>query len=534
MLKKPPSRNQRTKGIRVKHILQIAVLLGVCFWLVYQLKHSYDKKAALAEKDAKTSIGTQTESELLKLGRKDLPHKEVTTNVKQEEEEEEEAVGEEEEKHEVEDQKHEEEEREEEDPKHEVEEIEEEGQNHEAEEQEELENKNEDAEDEGKGAGDDEVDENDLERKEGGADGDEDPVDEEKEREDEGDEKDGDRIENEEREDRAENENSSDDQDNEGGDKNAHEAREEHYKGDDASSAVTHDTQVISTETDKVSSETSNETSETSEVADGNQHNLRLVDGRTAENATLSVAASEEKLEGNASNPVTSSLLDANVKIQSSDLPEADNNSTIVSTEASNNLPEANQATTSYQLNGTETVSEAAHAQNTTVDGMTTREGITGQTLVVEQTNVTVSGNDQSDSNSTVLKSDGTAEGEDRSSMIKETTDSTKNEDASKNVVSKNEDATENVELKNEDATKNVESKNENATKNEESNGSSESGRTDENSESTNGTEDAVQHDPIDSSDSHISEDEKEARTDLDTLPEIQTVGDENGEAAAE
>lgn len=510
MLKKPPSRNQRTKGIRVKHILQIAVLLGVCFWLVYQLKHSYDKKAALAEKDAKTSIGTQTESELLKLGRKDLPHKEVTTNVKQEEEEEEEAVGEEEEKHEVEDEKHEEEEREEEDPKHEVEEIEEEGQNHEAEEQEELENKNEDAEDEGKGAGDDEVDEIDLERKEGGADGDEDPVDEEKEREDEGDEKDGDRIENDEREDRAENENSSDDQDNEGGDKNAHEAREEHYKGDDASSAVTHDTQVISTETDKVSSESSNETSETS--ADGNQHNLRLVDGRTAENATLSVAASEEKLEGNASNPVTSSLLDANVKIQSSDLPEADNNSTIVSTEASNNLPEVNQATTSYQPNGTETVPESAHSQNATVDGMTTREGITGQTLVVEQTNATVSGNDQSDSNSTVLRSDGTAEGEDRSSMIKETTDSTKNEDA----------------------TKNVESKNENATKNEESNGSSESGRTDENSESTNGMEDAVQHDPIDSSDSHISEDEKEARTDLDTLPEIQTVGDENGEAAAE
>lgn len=515
MLKKPPSRNQRAKGIRVKHILQIAVLLGVCFWLVYQLKHSHDKKAALAEKDAKTSIGTQTESELLKLGRKDLPHKEVTTNVKQEEEEEEEAVGEEEEKHEVEDEKHEEEEeREEEDPKHEVEEIEEEGQNHEAEEQDELENKNEDAEDEGKGAGDDEVDENDLERKEGGVDHNEDPVDEEKEREDEGDEKDGDRIENEEREDRAENENSSDDQDNEGGDKNAHEAREEHYKGDDASSAVTHDTQVISTETGKVSSESSNETSETSEEVDGNQHNLRLVDGRMAENATLSVAASEEKLEGSSSNPVASSLLDANVKIQSSDLPEADNNSTIVSTEASNNVPEVNQATTSYQPNGTETVSESAHSQNATVDGMTTREGVTGQTLVVEQTNGTVSGNDQSDSDSTVLRSDGTAEGEDssRSSTIKETTDSTKNEGA----------------------TKNVESKNENATKNEESNGSSESGQTDESSESTNGTEDAVQHDPIDSSDSRISEDEKEARTDLDTLPEIQTVGDENGEAAAE
>jgi hypothetical protein len=67
-------------------------------------------------------------------------------------------------------------------------------------------------------------------------------------------EKDGDKD-GEEREKQEEHENSSDDQDNDTHDKNAHEAREENYKGDDASSAVAHDNQVISTETEKVSSE---------------------------------------------------------------------------------------------------------------------------------------------------------------------------------------------------------------------------------------------------------------------------------------
>ncbi|KAM5550920.1 cilia- and flagella-associated protein 251 [Rosa sericea] len=529
MLKKLPSRNHRTKRIKVKHILQIALLLGVCFWLLYQLKHSHDKKVALDEKAAKASIRSLSEGELLKLGRKDLPHKDVSKNVKQEEEEEEETVGDEEEKHEVEG-------REEEDQKHEVEEREEEDLKHDVEEQEEEESKNDDTEDEG-GAGDDEIDENEQERKEGKIDHEEDILDEEKEREDEGDEKDGDRNEREEREGRAENENSSDDQDNDGGDKNAHEAQEEHYKGDDASSAVTHDAQVISTETEKVSSESGNENSGSSslekeiksnyaEDVNGNQNNSRLLDGSTAENGTVSVAASEEKVDENLSNPVDSSVLNATMKVQSDDIPEADNNSTNLSTESSNNSLEVNQA------NGTETVSVSAHSQNGTLDGMTTREGIAGETLVVEQTNNTISDNYHSDSNSTVssnkvesnvsekiARSNGTAQLEDdsRSSTINESMDAAKNE-----------------ELKNEDANKNEETKNEEATKNKELNGTSESGKTGNSSDSRNGAEDAVQHDPIDSSDSLVSEDKKEARTDLDTSPEMKTEGNENGQAAAE
>ncbi|KAM2989370.1 hypothetical protein FF2_003360 [Malus domestica] len=559
MIKRAPSRNQRTKGIKVKHVLQICLLLGVCFWLIYQVKHSHDKKVALDKKDKKTSTRSLSEGELLKLGRKDLPKLEVPKNEKQEEEDEVEAAGEEHEKHQVdvheeedpkheveaheeEDQKHEGEEREEEDQKHEVGEQEEEDPKgkqeeedlkHEAEEQEEEENKNEETEDEGRGAGDDEIDENEQEGNEGEVEHDEDFVDEEKEREDDGNEKDGEKNDGEEREDQEEHDSSSDDQDNETHDKNAHEAREENYKGDDASSAVAHE--VTSTETEKVSSENLNENPETTVLE---KDNSTMVEDRMAENGTiLNVGASEEKANGNMANPAESSLLHEKVKTQSNDEPEAWNNSTmvsaeandnstIVSTEASNNPTETNQASGSYQQNGTEIVSESAHSENATVDGMGTGESVTILTMVMEQANNTASQNNESDSNSTIstkienadgalgesssfsntvatnvseniLRSDGTAEteGGSRSSSLKEATD---------------------------------------AVQNEESNGTSESDRTDEGSDSTNGTQDATQRDPIDSSDSHITQDKKEDLTDLTTLPEITTEGDENGEAAAE
>ncbi|KAH0977757.1 hypothetical protein GBA52_027476 [Prunus armeniaca] len=531
MIKRTHSRNQKTKGVRVKHFLQICLLLGVCFWLIYQVKHSHDKKAALAEKNAKSSIKNLSDGELLKLGRKDLPHQEVIKNEKQQEEEEEETAGEEEEKHlvevreeedqkhevdereeedqkhevgerEEEDQKHEVDEREEEDQKHEVDEREEEDPKHEAEEQEEEEAKNEDIEDEGRGAGDDEIDENEQEKKEGEADHDEDIVDEEKEREDEGNEKDGDKNESEEREHQAENENSLDDQDNDTHDNNAHEAREENYKGDDASSAVTHDTQ--------------NSEASALEKDIKSNDNSRMVDGVMAENGTsLNVTASEEKVNDAMSNPVDSSLLNATVKTQSNALPEARNNST-----------EINGATDSYQQNVTETVSESVHSQNETLDGTTTGEGMTIQTLVVEQANNTASQNNQSDSNSTIstkIESADGVSGESSNSSKKVETD------VSENIL--RSDGT--AETENGSSSPTIKEITD-TSHNEESNGTSESGRTDEGSDPTNVTEDVVQHDPIDSSDSHIAEAEKEARTDLDTLPEIKTEGDENGEAAAE
>ncbi|KAL9327962.1 hypothetical protein ACSQ67_002965 [Phaseolus vulgaris] len=72
MTKRLPSRNNRTRGIKVKRILQIILLLCFCSWLIYQVKHSRDKKNKFVEDDAKGSVGTQTVYPTPKLGRKDL------------------------------------------------------------------------------------------------------------------------------------------------------------------------------------------------------------------------------------------------------------------------------------------------------------------------------------------------------------------------------------------------------------------------------------------------------------------------------
>ncbi|KAH1164495.1 hypothetical protein AAZX31_01G226200 [Glycine max] len=146
MIKQSSSRNNRSKGIKVKHVLQIILLLGVCFWLIYQVKHSHDKKKEFHENDAKVH-------------------------------EEDENILEDEDKHEH--NEHEE------------------GNEHESEEkgykrgvrgggdeQEEVENKNNEVEDERSG-GDDEIDENDQEQSAVDTDRDEEFMDEEKEKEEE-------------------------------------------------------------------------------------------------------------------------------------------------------------------------------------------------------------------------------------------------------------------------------------------------------------------------------------------------------------
>ncbi|KAG2695997.1 hypothetical protein I3843_07G038800 [Carya illinoinensis] len=65
MFRSSPRRNQRSKGFKVKHALQICLLLGVSIWLLYQLRNSRDKKASFGE-------GNKSVSEIAKLGRKDL------------------------------------------------------------------------------------------------------------------------------------------------------------------------------------------------------------------------------------------------------------------------------------------------------------------------------------------------------------------------------------------------------------------------------------------------------------------------------
>lgn len=242
-MKKPSSRSQRgSKGIKGKHVLQICVLLGVCIWLIYQVKYSHDKKKEFYEKDGeKSSVVSEREDGLVKLGRKDLLpgyHNNQNENEKRvEEDEDEEEInhgGEEKEsKSKVENGNHEEEEKEEEE---EVVEEDEEDKNKQGEEvvdEDEEENKHEE----------DEIDEQDQSKTGGDTDKDDELLEEEKE---------GGSNERDEKE----KENNRVDEI----DMTVDEAREEHYKADDASSAVSHESRILKTEKLKESSGNSTET----------------------------------------------------------------------------------------------------------------------------------------------------------------------------------------------------------------------------------------------------------------------------------
>lgn len=526
MFKRSPSRNNRSKGFRVRHVLQICLLIGVCFWLIYQVKHSHDKKKEFDKNDVKTSIRKSDDDGSIKLGRKGLhPDEDITKTQKLEEEE---ISGEEEDKHE-------DEEQEEEQNKHEVEE------------QEEEENKNGEVEEEGRGGGDDEIDENDQERKEGEGDHDEDFIDEEKEREE-------DERESEDKESQVEDENSSEDQDNDGGSRNTHEAREEHYKADDASSAVTHDghdTQTISTETQNVSSENSNEKAGTnnlemqkksSDTEDVNWHENEselTVKGGTDGNGTSNIVAGEQKIHNDSADNVDGQVVST---LQSNGQQEAGNNSiqvgekasngsTVVTAELSQNVTErSNEMSDSSLQNGTESVSYSGHPQNVTMGGTTTGESKNVDTLLLGETNNSsvASKDNESSINSTI--SSGIDDPSEASGQFLDSSNKLKPDGDVSGKISSS-DGTAGVE---EGYRLSVMKGNTDATQNEKSDNESESNGTNESSDSMNGMEDSIQHDPIDSSDTHISQDEKEVRTDLGTLPEIRTERDESEEATAE
>ncbi|KAJ7965903.1 dentin sialophosphoprotein-like [Quillaja saponaria] len=70
------SRNQRSKGFKVKHTLQICVSIAICIWLLYQLKQYHDNKTyekASAKISEKVDVGHE-----IKFGRKGL-HPPMTT-----------------------------------------------------------------------------------------------------------------------------------------------------------------------------------------------------------------------------------------------------------------------------------------------------------------------------------------------------------------------------------------------------------------------------------------------------------------------
>ncbi|KAG2691927.1 hypothetical protein I3760_08G028700 [Carya illinoinensis] len=72
MLKQSPSRNQRSRSFKVKHAIQVCLLLAICIWLLYQVKHSHERKKASEENSRKVSEKFLGGHEIIKLGRKDL------------------------------------------------------------------------------------------------------------------------------------------------------------------------------------------------------------------------------------------------------------------------------------------------------------------------------------------------------------------------------------------------------------------------------------------------------------------------------
>ncbi|KAG8645735.1 cilia- and flagella-associated protein 251 [Manihot esculenta] len=600
MIKRAPSRNARTRGFKVKHVLQICLLLGVCFWLIYQLKHSHDKKKELDEYEAQISVRTQSDVGISNLGRKGLhPRVQELSKDKKHEEEDDEETTVDEEVNKMEENKHEqkqvegeakyeedereegtkhiEEEQEEEGTKHEEEEQEEEGTKHEEEEREEG-NKHEDdeqeeeIEDERRGGGDDEIGEHDQEKL-GEADHEEDLVDGERGREEQGEEKESGNDEAEDKEAQSGHETSTEDQDNDGGVQNDHEAREEHYKADDASSAVTHDSQTISAEAENTSSDNSNDNSVTNDLElerNSNSINTNDVSGDeknsqsqlegvvSADNDPPPNATAAEKKDDKIINVEDLSTKHATFSSLSNDQPVLSNTSKDVNVEAGNN-PEGGRTETSgsSQHNGTLLTSDSNQVQNATIYGASTGEASNLKTTEwVQVNNSIVSGNIETNSISSIpdktldnisaaATSNFSANSEPAGSgkVIKPevTAEAEVRPDGSDKIIKPELEVNAEAEVKPDGSDKvikpepevnsEVNSESSSTTK-ETAHDANESGGTEENlgSSATDGTE-AVVHDHTDSS---VGQEEKEARIDLETLPGDSGEGVNSRDAAAE
>ncbi|KAI3794159.1 hypothetical protein L1987_36787 [Smallanthus sonchifolius] len=79
---KSPRRNGRTKGFKIKHVIQITMLLGVSIWLLYHIHHSDDKKSSVTTKiSQKSNNDNDSSKDIYKLGRKVLRPKVKETKV---------------------------------------------------------------------------------------------------------------------------------------------------------------------------------------------------------------------------------------------------------------------------------------------------------------------------------------------------------------------------------------------------------------------------------------------------------------------
>jgi len=536
MIKRSSSRNNRSKGIKVKHVLQIMLLVGICFWLIYQVRRSHDKKKEFDESDKKVSVGAQNAYQITKLGRKDLllGKNEVNQNEKHEEEEEDENIVEDEDKHEQ--NEHEEGnghetkakeddesrtregeggggEKEEDETGGEDDEMDdesrmkqnehEEGDGHDSHETKVKEDdesrtreRGEKEQDERRGE-DDEMDENDPEKLEV-VDRNEEFVNEGKEKEEEGNEK--------------ENENSKG-EGNQGlvESNNIHEAREEQYKGDDASSAVTHDTRTTSTETETVSMENSDVNAEMGITKPENKPNY-TEDGIRSQPGS-NFGFTEVKLVVEAYSNSSSGNETGNNSLSNSVAVSHQNNTALIysdrrSEETSSNLT-IDVPAARNNLSGTDTSSE--HNKMVTFSGIDQNDTV-NSTVAGDVKNVQTEGLEQGDGDESSNLEGGDVEKTRRFVASNET-------ESKVDTVMSETNKTQNLSYVNE---------NNNAAKYEESKGDTQASDA-SNSSSMNGTSDSIKHQATDSYNSHILKDMTEVQTDLNTMPDVRNVGDNDG-----
>ncbi|KAL8541650.1 hypothetical protein ACS0TY_002785 [Phlomoides rotata] len=437
MYRQSPGRNHRSKGIKVKNVLQVCLLLAVCFWLIYQVKHSHDKKREFDESDAKASLSSD---ELRRLGRKDIQNRVVGTLDKDEnhdeQSDEEEINGEE-----VDENKHDEDE---------------------------VEDKKVDVKEDDE---DEETDEHEQEKSDPEVDREQDLVDGE-EREEDGDENETQNTDSEDGHGEVDKEGIAEDTDHDGDDSSM---REEHYKADDASSAVTqnqHPENILEVE----NKESDNEETSRSE----NRKELEVEGGEVAG-------------DGHKTNVMTSETKEDSLDNSANGSPP--NNSV---TQESNDHLMSNTTTEDHKL-PSENVMEHAQGNNTE---SVSAGGSALQTIDSERR-----------ANSSISNVESTL-------------------DAKEFPNSSNKSPSENVLIfeASVEAGNNTETLVENNNEIEGEKSDTTDGTDIENLETTENSE--VHQDAIDISDMSMGMDEKEVRTDLETLPEMQTEGANNEDAA--
>ncbi|GAB4838370.1 hypothetical protein Ancab_027904 [Ancistrocladus abbreviatus] len=488
MLKQSPSRNHRPKGIKV-NILQICLLVAVCFWLVYQVKHSHEKKKEFEAKDANIAAQVEISDGIIRFGRKDPPRVEITDKDEKHAENEEENEGEEEEN------KHDEDEQERQEIK--------------------AARREEEVEDVSGGDGDDEIAEHDREKNDVEIEHEDEFIDEEKEREEEDDEK---TEENEDGggEDDVEIENVREDRDHDAGSRNTHEAREEHYRADDASSEVAHDLLAI------MASEYTNENFKVSDF--GKDNEMKTSDGANVDKSTsglqltgegkvakhggsLNTRAVEEQryATSNSTKLDGSSLLNSTIPDESTRQSEDRNNpAAAYDRDTTLLLPNSSQTTSNLTQVHNETVEDTAaskgHVLQTNVSESKNSYHLTSEKIQLE----TASGSNSSEYVDATIRDPLNSSGSTTAEKLK---------DSSGNLTDNSTDESK-VEV-----VDNWETGRENQSLD---------------SHSINEDGDTALHDPIDAFDSSIAQEEKESRMVLGTLPEIRDEMHGAEEAAAE